>query len=58
MFASAFDFDTKMPSSCVAPGCRSGYVGNDNTRIHLFSFPDAEKYSDEGVWWINEVPLV
>ena len=56
MFALTFDFDTKMPSCCVAPGCRSGYVGNDNTQIHLFSFPDAEKYSDERVWWINEVP--
>ena len=40
----------------VAPGCRSGYEGNDNTRIHFFAFPDAEKYSDERVRWINKVP--
>ena len=45
-----------MPSSCVAPGCRSGYEGNDNTRIHFSAFPDAEKYSDERVRWINKVP--
>ena len=40
----------------VAPGCRSRYEGNDNTQVHFFAFPDAEKYSDERVRWINKVP--
>ena len=45
-----------MPSSCVAPGCRSGYEGSDNTGIHFFAFPDGEKYPDARVRWISKVP--
>ena len=45
-----------MPYKCVAPGCISGYVNNDNPNIVLFQFPDERTYPQQRALWISKVP--